>query len=151
MEVSEPTKTYKYQEYLDKYPDCPPESYTELSMSAFRWVFEEGHEKEGGSFLPVSLINPRRINSFDEDSKKCESYGLSMFDSLRNARSRFFLLRKRVKELEKRVGKWVAELKIEKEDGVGSQPTNNKSRGHFTFHVYKSVNLSEKIVDKQKL
>ena len=42
---------YKYQAYLDKYKNCPPERFNELDCPAFRWVFKDPADFR--NFLPV--------------------------------------------------------------------------------------------------
>lgn len=48
-----PTNKFKYQEYLDKYDNCPPKSYLEKEITPYRWVFETYDEK---SFLLSKLL-----------------------------------------------------------------------------------------------
>lgn len=154
MKVSEPPKTYKYQEYLSQYENCPPDDYAELSMSAFRWIFEEGHEKEDNNFLPVLSISPKRLNSkmFKNDTVKCEGYALSLFDTLLNAKTVFSKRIKRNKRFGNFVGEFVAEIILENTDGVGSEfSTKTNNKGHFNFHEYENTDLSKKIVEIQKL
>jgi len=158
MKESEPPKTYKYQEYLSQYENCPPDDYAELSMSAFRWIFEKGHENESDSFLPVLLITPERVNArqFDKDYMKCAGYALSLYNTLTNAKNAFHKISARLEMLNinfaDNVGEFVAEITIETPDGVASDFTKKgRNKGHFNFHEYENVDFSQKIVEIQKL
>lgn len=48
-----PTKKFKYYTFLDKFENCPPKSYLEKEMTAYRWVLESYDEK---SFLPLKFL-----------------------------------------------------------------------------------------------
>lgn len=139
------TKKLKYQFYLEKFPNCPPDNFRPVDRDAYRWVHKEIIEND---FLPLNLIKtpPRRV--LDNTDNDCRGYGLSLFDSLDNARNRFSSLFKKSRPNEKLVyiedkGDHVALLKITKDDGVADLP--NKV-GHFTFHEYMSTPLADKIL-----
>src|SRR5260221_10972363 len=73
------TKELKYQKYLDKYKNCPPDNFTKKEITAFRWVHDEISEKD---FIPIPLhpdFPPRQLDSTDEI---CKTYGLSLFKDL---------------------------------------------------------------------
>ena len=139
------TKKLKYQSYLEKFPNCPPDSFQPVDRDAYRWVHKEIIEND---FLPLNMIKtpPKRV--LDNTDNDCRGYGLSLFDSLDTAINRFLSLLKRSKPNEKLAhiedkGDHVAFLKITKVDGVADLP--NKV-GHFTFHEYKNTFLADKII-----
>jgi hypothetical protein len=74
----------KYQKSLDKLPNCPPANYESKEIVGFRFVFKD--PKHRNNFLPVLIINPNRINSFN-DQRKCKGYELSLYDSLENGKA----------------------------------------------------------------
>lgn len=119
---------FKYQKYLDKLPNCPPTNYESEEIVGFRFVFKDPRHKN--NFLPVLIIKPNRINSFNDEGK-CKGYGLSLYDSLENAKASYSYLQKRFKNINRTIGTHIAEGLIDKEDGVVSEVGSN---GHFTLH-----------------
>jgi hypothetical protein len=150
--VTENMSVFKYQNYLDSYENCPPPEYQQVSMSAFRWIFEDiNHEN---NFKPVLLIKPERINDkmFDSQERKCEGYALSLYDSLSNAKKAYERIRKRNKNLPKMVGTHVAKIALAQTDGVAYECSRHKNnKGHFNFHESENTDLSNQIVTVEKL
>ncbi|MCK5719175.1 MAG: hypothetical protein KAH84_04400 [Thiomargarita sp.] len=145
------SKKFKYQEYLKKYQNCPPEYYQEINMVAYRWVHNTIHKND---FMPINLINDPPPRMLDETDKMCMGYGLSLFNTSLNAISKYkSIYSKKRKHLKIKfiedVGNAVAKIEIKK-DGVGNKP-NLKNFGHFTFHEYENRNLANRIVYKTKI
>lgn len=150
--MNEDITIFKYQKYLSSYENCPPTEYQEISMNAFRWIFEDiNHEN---NFKPVLLIKPERINDkmFDSPEKKCEGYGLSLYDSLSNAKNAYDRIHKRNKNFSKMVGTYVAQIALVQTDGVASEfSTRKNNKGHFNFHEYENTDLSKNIITVENL
>lgn len=134
------SKKFKYQKYLDLYPNCPPDSYEEIEDNGFRWIFSNDND----SFIPVLIINPVRQLGIDE--KQCEGYALSMFKHEIGAYERYKKLVKARTKLKEVLGNKIAEINISKLDGIGSEPETNNFT-HFNFHEYDGTDLSLKIVN----
>lgn len=140
------SKKLKYQAYLEKFPNCPPEEYQEVDMTAFRWVHKPFTPDD---FIPLHLSKepPRML---DTDDKNCRGYGLSMFDSLSNASKKYNNeLKRRRPKLQKYFiddkGDSVVEIELVRDDGLfGHYEVGNF--GHFTFHEYEMTNFTNKIV-----
>ena len=108
---------------------CPPEAYKSVNIAAFRWIFERMEDES--NFQPLYFKNPQRVNGFG-DHEKCQSLGLSMFDSIANAARQFDFLKTRLGETVYQVlGVNLAEGKLTFTDGVADAPNY---KGHFTFH-----------------
>lgn len=88
------------------------------------------------------LINPQRI--LDTEDKKCMGHGLSFFNTLDNALTKYQKVCRKP-SLKKVLGELVAEISLDEEDGV-SADVIDKNYGHFTFHEYEETNLPNKIV-----
>ena len=147
--TSSGTATFKYQEYLDEYADCPPITYESSSMIAFRWVHAEPHQND---FLPLHLISPPPQKKLDEWEYMCRGYGLSMFGSVEVAKGTYLDAKSRrrsnlLKGFVEEKGDAIAQLELMEEDGIRSQP-HDQGRGHFTFHEYLGTNLYNRIISK---
>ena len=141
------SKKFKYQEYLDLYPNCPPDSYNEMSQDCFRWVFKD---EISDSFIPISLIKEPPARMLDHTDLMCKSYGLSLFDTFSNGYSRFeklYTQRRGVlhEDFINEKGDSIARLQINGSEGVCGD--FNSSNGHFTIHEYEGTDLSSKIVN----
>lgn len=135
------TKKLKYEAYLAKFPNCPPEEYQEVDMPAFRWVHKFFTSDD---FIPLHLSKePPRM--FDTDDENCMGYGLSMFHSLESAKVKFSKLPSR---LQKDKGDSVAELSLQCQDGLAGKPN---LQGHFTFHEFEITDLKQRIVQIYKI
>lgn len=133
---------FKYQQdiqNLNLSVSCPPSNYKSIEIQAFRFVFEEGSEKAKNNFLPPLKITPKR--QLNPDSKKCEGYALSLFNTQQKAKTFYGELRKRHPNIDKTLGTHLARGIFDKNDGVASE-INNK--GHFNFHEAEDTNLSQK-------
>lgn len=141
------SKKFKYQQYLNLYPNCPHDSCREMSQDCFRWVFKDNFLD---SFIPMNLIKEPPLRMLDNTDLLCKGYGLSLFDTFENGLSRFKNLYNRKRGIShddfvNEKGNAIATLEMIKNDGVyGDLNTVN---GHFTFHEYEGTDLSSKIVN----
>jgi hypothetical protein len=131
--------TFKYQTELDQLSvKCPPEICKPMNGSAFRWVFERLEDER--NFQPLYFRNPQRVNDFG-DAEKCQSLGLSMFDSEENAVRQFDFLKTRLGETAyQTLGINLASGKLTADDGVASEPDK---KGHLTFHPSKTCTFED--------
>lgn len=129
---------FKYYLYINQLPDCPPCRYEPQNRQAFRFVFEDFDHSN--NFLPVLLINPKRINSpsFRDNNARCSGYALSFFNTLENAVRRYRGLQRSIPNIHKSIGTHIAKGVITKKDGVISEISNN---GHFDLHEFEHTNL----------
>jgi hypothetical protein len=134
--------TYKYQSYLENIPDCPPENYSEIAQSAFRWLHET--IDNDNNFKPVLLQSPKRALNMNH-LNRCKGYGLSLFDTPNGAIERYLELIASKPNLIETLGDSLGEISLALKDGVGSEPEANNN-GHFTFHEYGNTDLSRKII-----
>lgn len=132
--------TFKYEEHLSKYPNCPDVNCQILNKLAFRWLHKGIHED---NFKPALLINPNR--TFDSDALNCMAYSLSMFDSEKGAYEKYKKLVERKNNLKSKLGTLIGEIELVEEDGLGSLPEINNF-GHFSFFENKNIDLSDKII-----
>ncbi len=129
--------------------NCPPEQYTQMPLTAFRFVFNEISHPD--NFRPIGLLHPQRINEFTENAQKCQSLGLSMFAENLKARQFYnLMLLKTAGKFANTVGSCLVELKLEGNDGVHSYPSNRRD-SHFTFHEFEHTNLVERIINIKNL
>jgi hypothetical protein len=140
------SKKLKYQRYLSAFPDCPPGHFQEVSRLSFRWVF--GMENEN-NFQPLNLKPnpPQRI--LDETDMMCMGFGLSFYDSLKNAFGRYKSLyqKRRAHQRPQFIndkGAFIAAVSLDSHSGIADEP-NITNYGHFTFHEYELINLNDKI------
>lgn len=135
------SKKLKYQEFINQYSNCPPSTYKEENITAFRWVFAEC---DAESFKPVLVINPKR--QLNTDDMKCMGYALSMFETEQGAYERYKKMVYARPLLKDTYGTFIAELAISTNDGLVS-PLGQDKYTHFSFHQYESVDLSKKVVN----
>ena len=146
------SKKLKYQDYLNKYKNCPPEYYQEINTAAYRWVHNTTHKND---YMPINLINEPPQRMLDDTDKMCMGYGLSVFNLLSNAIGKYeSIYRKKRRHLKamfiEDVGEAVAEIKIKRENGIGNEPNLNNF-GHFTFHEYENKDIANSIVCKTEI
>jgi hypothetical protein len=139
------SKKLKYLEYLNKYPDCPPQNFKEVSRVSFRWIIAADHPN---NFTPLNLGQEPPARMLDETDKMCKGYGLSFFDSLDNAFERYKSLYQKKRQHQREQfkedkGTLIGEIKIDKADGIANEP-DVYNYGHFTFHEYNDTNLNSK-------
>jgi len=131
---------FKYKAFINPIPNCPPEDSQSQEITAFRFVFEDLNHQN--NFIPVLLINPPRINTptFKKDANKCAGYALSFFDTLENAKKRYFELKYKrgLKNIHKILGTHIAQGVIRENDGVISKVDKH---GHFNLHEFEEVDL----------
>lgn len=141
-----PVKTFKYEEFLKRFPQCPPSDCKEKNTTVYRWTH---NPVESEDFIPLNIIGTPPVRMLDETDKMCMGYGLSMFDTLENSirryRSIFNGMRPRKKEdfkLEK--GTFISRITVKEKDGCSTLP--NKT-GHLTFFEYKDVSLKTQVLE----
>lgn len=117
---------------------CPPNSYKPKNIPVFRWVFDAITDEK--NFKPRYFLVPQTEleklekipDNKDRDSKKCDMFALSFFESEQAARDRFdFFLNNNGKTIYKRFGTQIATCDITAKDGLNEEP--NKV-GHFNHH-----------------
>jgi hypothetical protein len=131
---------FKYEKFINQIPNCPPSDSQRQKITAFRFVFEDlAHEN---NFILVLSINPQRINTakFHKNSDKCAGYALSFFNTLENAKKRYFELKYKrgLKNIDKILGTHIAQGVIGENDGVVSKVDKH---GHFNLHEIEHVDL----------
>lgn len=129
-------KQFKYQEYINKYKNCPGKDFVEKDVIAFRWVHLEMTIDD---FIP-NVFSPKHPNrTLDSSDLTCESFALSMYKDLITSKEMYFdsynkRNRPHLKEKFKdQKGNAVALLHLKKEDGVSDEARHN---GHFSFFEY---------------
>lgn len=138
---------FKYQTELDRLSvKCPPETCQPIKVSAFRWVFDD--MSDARNFLPVYFQNPQRFFG-KREAEKCLAMGLSMFDSLENAETRFQVMFDNIgKAAYMRFGTKIATAELTESDGVCSLPDAN---GHFTNYPLENHDYKTRFVPVQQL
>jgi hypothetical protein len=131
---------FKYENFLNKYPNCPDVNCQSFNTIAYRWLHEGVH---ADNFKPALLINPNR--TFDTEALNCIAYSLSMFDSEKGAYEKYKKLVERKNNLKNKLGTLIGEIELVEDDGVGSLPEINNF-GHFSFFENKNIELSDKII-----
>lgn len=117
-------------ELLDVQTLCPNSFSSAKNCTGFRFVSKPMTDE---CFIPQAKKNPRRIQNESDAKKKCELWGLSMFDSLYNAEKRYLLLKKSLKNIKETLGDHIAEGPITISSGVCSKISSN---GHFDVYEY---------------
>ena len=139
----------KHWEHLSKIPNCPVAECEEKDGYAFRWVHNPLEEND---FVPLALTEfPPRV--LDENDKQCKYYGLSVFDTLLNAKKVYMdcynrQTRKKLGEkFRAEKGDFIAHVRLQTSDGVSSSPsTSPNNMGHFTLYLYKNAKPQENII-----
>lgn len=139
---------FRYQEYLDKYKNCPANDCHEKDFECFRWVHRSVSELD---FLPVPFIRDVAPRKLEDNDLGCQHYGLSVYDTIKSARDSYNHLCERMRDhlverFKMTVGVHLANLEINGRDGVSDLP--NKKTGHFSFYVYSNEDF--KFLDKIK-
>ncbi len=141
------SRKLKYHELLCRFTNCPPDIYKDIDIDSFRWVFKDNLLK---SFIPLNLIKEPPQRMLDETDNLCKGYGLSFFNSFENCYGRYKSFYKKKRNLShldfiSEKGNSIAELNLDENEGIyGDLNTLN---GHYTFHEFEEINLSEKIVN----
>lgn len=135
----------KYQEYLNKYKNCPPSNCREAETKCYRWVHKPVNDVD---FYPLQLIPGNPPREFDDSDKQCLSYGLSLHLSLSSSKDAYLKeYNKRPRErgklkFKQQKGEYIAELNIKKEDGIHSEANID---GHFTFYEREESNFLDRV------
>ena len=134
--------------------ECPPIDYKPLNTVVYRWVFEEGDERNFQSQFEKDMNRkkpPRRYNEMS-DLEKCDRMALSLFNSLESAEKQFKFLRDEQQLNENAylwLGKNIAVGTIREEDGVNEIPANKF--GHFNHHPIEGFNYHNRFQIKRHL
>lgn len=130
---------YKYRQFIDPLPDCPPESSRPNETVAYRFVFEDMADDR--NFVPAFILKPERREASTSNEICCSGYALSFFNSLQNAEAKYRKLRTTFKKIHQRIGTHIAEGNISKTDGVMTRIT---LEGHFDLHEFEGTDLRDK-------
>jgi hypothetical protein len=105
-------------------------------LNAIRWVFDGNNPN---NFLPRALISHPK----QEDCKKeCKGWALSFYETSEKAINSFSEKCKHTRNIYKYLGTHIAEIKIEKTDGVNSKIELD---GHFSHFEYLDTDFPKKI------
>lgn len=133
--------TYKHAVQLSAIPNCPGKELQPCPGSGFRFAFKDASDER--NLLPVAILDPDRRFEGKAAKEHCPAYGLSMFQTLTQLKSRAQLALKTSPNFLKRVGDHYLEFKLLADDGRVTKPT---SSGHFEFYEYAGITLSARIV-----
>lgn len=100
-------------------------------MTAFRFTRKPATSDD---FLPVGVKDPARGTS-------CSAFGLSLFDTLANARAKWRSLKKRI-DVASKLGDHIAELAVELSDGHCTVASDS---GHFDLHEFTTTDLLRRV------
>jgi hypothetical protein len=133
--------TFKYQSELAAISQsgstCPPQTAHEANLTAWRWVFSPISEAH---FLPQARKHPVRLNKAKDVEEKCSCWGISMHDTREKSITAFKRVECSFRKARKVLGTHVAKAKITPDHGVCT-PSNEV--GHFDFHPYKNIKMSD--------
>ncbi|MFT3843365.1 MAG: hypothetical protein QM723_40660 [Myxococcaceae bacterium] len=123
---------FKHAAKIAKVASCPPANASSADRTAYRYV---GSKVDATCFRPVAEENPAR--KFAGVAAQCCGWGLSLWDSIEQARTRYKAL---IEGHQKLKEKWsnVARVEIKAGDGVH---TPSDKHGHFTFFEYATTDL----------
>ncbi|MEQ2352445.1 hypothetical protein [Pseudoalteromonas piscicida] len=128
----------KYQKDLDEIPCCPPQNAQSKSTEAYRIVHNPLCCK---SFIPPGKISPSRVKSKNPNNQNCSLLALSFFTNEQEAISHYKALEKRVNNIHKTLGGYLAFGKLSANDGLQTPPGKNT---HFDFYESKNSQLDSK-------
>lgn len=136
LAISPNFSAMKYADELkDIETECPNSFASARNCTAYRFV---SNPTTNNCFIPQAKKQPKRVQNESDAKKKCELWGLSMFDSLQNAEKRYNLLKKSFKNIKKTLGDHIAEGPITVSSGVC---TKIAPSGHFDVYEYSSTNF----------
>jgi hypothetical protein len=130
------TFQYKYTTHWSIYPDCPPAGLQSVGTNFYRVVHADLHHVS--NFQPPAVISPARLSTW-APKKCCESYALSVFDSLDNLSSFVRLLKKSTPNISKLLGDHYCEFPVTTGDGRISACDH---KGHINFYEFVSFNAA---------
>lgn len=140
-------KILKYKEYLDRFPNCPSDDFSNENSESYRWV---NKRPTNNDFIPLNLIKEPPPRVLEDSDLMCIGYGLSFFDSLIKAYEKYLNLYNKKREHLKVIfisdyGNSIAKININKSDGL--KGNHNTETGHFTFHIYDHCDLTSQIIE----
>ena len=114
----------RYQAEMGGLCDCPTEEFAPKNRVGFRFCREDVQDTR--NWTPGALLQPGR--NWGDNS--CIAWALSLWNDETAARRKFRKLKKRNKNIHKRIGTHLAEVMVVESDGV-SDAAN--SAGHFSL------------------
>jgi hypothetical protein len=137
---SGPKSAYKYGYGLVTHPNCPSGATATFSERSYRIVHAD--IKDQRNFLPKAILEPHM------GTKCCQAWGLSLYDSVAQVRSKIEQVEKRVRNWRKKVGDCAAELALGVTHGARTPSSND---GHFTFYEFHSFDPEKSVTAVEKL
>lgn len=134
---------FQHQEILKNSINCPPDCFLPKDIEAYRFVFIDDEDK---SFIPVGLMDPKRVKPFGKENNTCLWYSLSMYDSVENASKAFEAFNKnnkvkdKIKKGTSTIGSGLAVAQLKRNHGIMNDPSY---AGHFDFFPYKNTIMKE--------
>jgi len=127
---------FKYHTYIHDLTDCPPTHAYAQEIEVFRFVFKQIDDQR--NFAPVYILKPKRRHPKDPHHKTCSGYGLSLFNTLENACSRYADLLESIPSFPQTVGTHIAKGQVNNDNGVATEPNSD---GHLTLYEFEHTNL----------
>lgn len=125
---------------------CPPNTFSQKEILGFRWVYDTVDDKR--NFVP-QYFKIARYKDAPNHEVRCQSMGISLFDSENAALKKFRGLQKIMNHRAfMLLGTSIAKGTILTDFGVVDSP--NKE-GHFTLHPIENIDLAEHFVVISKL
>ena len=148
--MSQPNRLFKYEAYfqLHEITNCPPTTYEEQTLVAYRYIFD--NLEDDRNFKPVYVLDkdyPKRLNAAKDMEMKCKGFGLSLYQNKNGAIANYKRwMNKTNDKFAKIVGSFIATIQLMEIDGVCSAIENEDA--HFTFFECETANLLERIKGK---
>lgn len=128
----------KYQAQLSLLKNCPPNSSAPKDRDGWRFVF---NPLGPNSFIPIELLNKARHHPGDTRTKRkecCSGWGLSMFDTNRQALAKFEKLSNSLPNIKVKIGTHLAFGRLTTNHG---HSTASNAEGHFDLHPEANIDL----------
>jgi hypothetical protein len=135
-----PTSVYKYGYGLATHENCPSGANATFSEHSFRIV--HANIRDERNFLPKAILEPSM------GTKCCQAWGLSLYDSVAQMRSKIEHVEKRVRNWRKKVGDCAAKLAL---NAIHGNRTPSSKDGHFTFYEFHSFEVEKSVLAVEKL
>ena len=130
-------RPWKYAAELAALMNCPPQSVTAITKTAYRFVHENITDPR--NFLPVALIPGARLPG---SAPCCTEYSLSFFENQEKAIERLRQLHGQQPLFHKRSGGCIATVAIDAGDGEAT--IASKKWTHFDLFEYAEAEMSGK-------
>jgi len=129
-------KQLKYAPDFKGITGCPFKAQAAFGEFSYRIV--HGKKDHPDNFRPAAILFPDRFAD-EADETRCQSWALSMFETLDQLKAHFKKMTKRVPNWGKLAGDHSTRLKIGASHG---QRTDANYNGHFSFHEYADCDLA---------